>query len=231
MIRNSPIFPKFPSTLVPFSQIHNHICSDQVRPWGLPVILRCYYEYDSVCVINYPCLIWADFPWFPERSLRNSSSDIKNVDDIENIRKNAYTLLWKHPTSYSLQLILLQLHGWNHWWSLEDIPCEIPIETSFLPCNLDLWSMTLTYNLDLDILPLDLHAEIQVCLSVRLAVRVVTDRRCQNYYTRHVTDVGCNYLLTFSLTCATFSSSSASTLERLRPNITNRRMLILQLLA
>ena len=34
--------------------------------------------------------------------------------------------------------------------------------------------MTLTYNLDLDILPLDLHAEIHVCMSVRLVVRVVT---------------------------------------------------------
>ncbi len=35
--------------------------------------------------------------------------------------------------------------------------------------------MTLTYELDLDILPLDLHAKIQVCMSVRSAVRVVTD--------------------------------------------------------
>ncbi len=34
--------------------------------------------------------------------------------------------------------------------------------------------MTLTYELDLDILPLDLHAKIQVCMSVRSAVRVVT---------------------------------------------------------
>ncbi len=55
--------------------------------------------------------------------------------------------------------------------------------------------MTLTFKLDLDILPLDLHAEIQVGMSVRLAMRVVTDThtdtqthtRCQNYYT----DVGC----------------------------------------
>ena len=57
--------------------------------------------------------------------------------------------------------------------------------------------VTLTF--DLDILPPDLHAKIQVCTSVRSAVRAVTDahtnthtdRRCQNYYTRHVTDVGC----------------------------------------
>ncbi len=37
--------------------------------------------------------------------------------------------------------------------------------------------MTLTYNLDLDNLPLDLHAKIQVCMSVRLEVRVVTADR------------------------------------------------------
>ncbi len=61
--------------------------------------------------------------------------------------------------------------------------------------------MTLTFELDLDILPLDIHTEIQVCMSVRLAVRVVTHthththtdththKRCQNYYTRHVTYV------------------------------------------
>ncbi len=37
--------------------------------------------------------------------------------------------------------------------------------------------VTLTYELDLNILPPDLHAKIQVCMSdsVRLVVRVVTD--------------------------------------------------------
>ncbi len=34
--------------------------------------------------------------------------------------------------------------------------------------------MTLTNKLDLDILPLNLHAEIQVRMSVRLVMRVVT---------------------------------------------------------
>ncbi len=65
----------------------------------------------------------------------------------------------------------------------------------FLSRDLDIWPMTLTYEIDLAILPLDLHAKIQVCTSVRSAVKVVTDRRtdtrCQNYYIRHVTDVGC----------------------------------------
>ena len=55
--------------------------------------------------------------------------------------------------------------------------------------------MSLTYELDLVILPFDLHHEIQVRTCVCLAMRVVTDRQtdtqCQNYYTRHVTDVGC----------------------------------------
>ena len=35
--------------------------------------------------------------------------------------------------------------------------------------------MTLSYELDLDIPPFDLHHEIQVRMSIRLAVRVVTD--------------------------------------------------------
>ena len=37
------------------------------------------------------------------------------------------------------------------------------------------FDLTLTYKLDLDILPLDLHAIIQVCMSVRSTMRVVTD--------------------------------------------------------
>ena len=51
--------------------------------------------------------------------------------------------------------------------------------------------MTLTSKLDLDIVPLDVHAEIQVRMSVRLAVREVTHRHTatqyQNYYTHLLT--------------------------------------------
>ncbi len=62
------------------------------------------------------------------------------------------------------------------------------------------WPMTLTYKFGLDILPLDLHAKIQVCMSRYVCPFgrgsgnrcTHTDRRCQNYYTRHVPDVGCN---------------------------------------
>ncbi len=54
--------------------------------------------------------------------------------------------------------------------------------------------MTLTYKLGLDILLLDLYTEIQVCMSIRLVVRVVTDTHTdtENNYTRHGTDMGCN---------------------------------------
>ncbi len=43
--------------------------------------------------------------------------------------------------------------------------------------------MTLTYELDLDILPFDLHAKSQVHMSVRLTMRVVTDRQTHNIKT------------------------------------------------
>ncbi len=54
--------------------------------------------------------------------------------------------------------------------------------------------MTLTHKLDLDILPLDLHAKIQVCMSVCSDVIVrrthtQTHTRHQNYYTHHVRDL------------------------------------------
>ena len=61
--------------------------------------------------------------------------------------------------------------------------------------------MTLTYKLDLDILPLNLHEEIQVRMSVRLVVRVVTHTQTDTHtqtmskllhLTRHRRDVGCN---------------------------------------
>ena len=39
----------------------------------------------------------------------------------------------------------------------------------FWPHYLDLWPTILAYELDLDILTLDLHAKIQVCMSIRSA--------------------------------------------------------------
>ena len=45
----------------------------------------------------------------------------------------------------------------------------------FWPGDLDLWPLTLTFEHDLDILPLDLHTKIQVCMSDRSSRRVVTD--------------------------------------------------------
>ncbi len=103
-------------------------------------------------------------------------------------------MLWKHPTSYSYQS-----YSWVS--SLAG-----PQVTGFSEVNgmsqltfFDL--VTLTYILDLDNLPLDFHVKIQVYMYVRSAGRVRrththtdshTDRRCQNYYTHHVRDVGCN---------------------------------------
>ena len=46
--------------------------------------------------------------------------------------------------------------------------------------------MTLTYELDLEILPLDLHVKIQVCMSVRSAFIV---RRTDGQTHRHTHDV------------------------------------------
>ncbi len=108
------------------------------------------------------------------------------------LKKNAYAL--KTPHVVALQFI----------YGVECIQFHTLLTTLknvSWPSDLDLWPMTLTFELVLDILPLDLHTEIQVCMSVRLAVRVVTHRhtdthtdtqthrRCQNYYNRHVTYV------------------------------------------
>ncbi len=59
---------------------------------------------------------------------------------------------------------------------LRDIPLKYPLK-----CFLTLWPWPLTYILDLNILPLDLHAKIQVRMSVCLAVRVVTDRQTHTH--------------------------------------------------
>ncbi len=60
--------------------------------------------------------------------------------------------------------------------------------------------MTLTFRPDLDILPLDLHAEIQVHMSVRSALSVVTDTNThtQTHDVKTITpvaDEGCNELV------------------------------------
>ncbi len=60
--------------------------------------------------------------------------------------------------------------------------------------------MTLTFELDLDILPLDLHAKIQVRMSVCSTARVVThtqtDRQKDDVKTiTPVADAGCENVL------------------------------------
>ncbi len=79
--------------------------------------------------------------------------------------------------------------------------------------------MTLTLKLDLDIFTLDLHAEIQACMSVRFA-RIVrrtdtqTHRQCQNYYTLSAEGVMIEPLLKFIISlishCSTCNQGTLS---------------------
>ena len=58
-------------------------------------------------------------------------------------------------------------------------------EKCYWPSDLGLWPMTSNFEPDLDILPLDLNTKIQVCMSVRLAMRVVLYRHTDT----HIDDV------------------------------------------
>ena len=73
--------------------------------------------------------------------------------------------------------------------------------------------MSLTYKLDRDILPLDLHAEIQVCMSVRFVVRVVTHRHTQTMSKLLHRRVGCNDMQRVSSNEKTGFHSSVSMKE------------------
>ena len=87
----------------------------------------------------------------------------KAIDIYHSITLKKTHPLWVHPTSYSSISSLHQsisalketMHLNTHW-------------ERFLAW----WPWPLTYELDLDILPFDLNAKIQVCMSVRSAVRV-----------------------------------------------------------
>ncbi len=85
------------------------------------------------------------------------------VQNRFHLEKKTHTL-WKHPTSYSYRLYSWAASSAGYQKSMECFNGRF-----FRPRDLDLWSMTLTYKLDLDILPSDLHAKIQVCMSVLLA--------------------------------------------------------------
>ncbi len=123
-------------------------------------------------------IFWSD-------NQKNWSIIVTSIDKKKRIRfENT-----PHPTlqpyhSYMVSNVFSFIYYWQPWKNL------------FWPRDLDLWPMTLTFEFNLDILPLDLHAKIQVCMSVRFAMRVVTDgqthTQCQNYYIWHITDMGCN---------------------------------------
>ncbi len=113
--------------------------------------------------------------------------------------------------SYSSTALIYFLPGKSkHLNAQEDNSSEYPLETFF-------GLVTLTFALDLDILPFDLHAKIQVCMSVCSAVstrhtdtHTYTHRRCQNYYNRHITDMGCKKLNPDSISDSTkWDSDSA----------------------
>ncbi len=80
--------------------------------------------------------------------------------------------------------------------------------------------MTLIYELDLDILPLDLHAEIQVCMSVCYVRRVGrthrrTDTQTHTHNAKTITpsaDAGCKKgFLTHPSNTASKSSAASAT--------------------
>ncbi len=62
----------------------------------------------------------------------------------------------------------------------------------FWPGGLDFWPMTLTYIRDLDILPLDLLPRFKGVHPSVWPGKWDTHRQCQNYYTKHVRNLGCN---------------------------------------
>ena len=90
--------------------------------------------------------------------------------------------LWKHPTSYVYshipQSLPWHLHRWRHQWFQEPFTRNAKRRKMFF---------------DLDIRPFDLPAEIQVRMSVRSAVRVVTHTHTDDVKTiTPVADARCN---------------------------------------
>ena len=85
--------------------------------------------------------------------------------------------------SYSCQFLIWQVQGSQK--SIEGL------SEYFL--TLWPWPLTLTYQLDLDIIPFDIQAKNQDCMSVRSAVRVVTERhKMSKLFHLSLRDVGCN---------------------------------------
>ena len=97
--------------------------------------------------------------------------------------KKMYTL-WVHPTlSYSSVIQVIHFLGsCFHLRAQGDIPSlRCPLIQFWIS-----WPSPLTYDLDLDILSLDLHTQIQVYMSVRLAgIARWTDTQTH----RHIDDV------------------------------------------
>ncbi len=86
------------------------------------------------------------------------------IQDWNYMRMNPQTLRTPHVAAFLTVIITETIFQETFHWNV------------FWPRDLDLWPMKLTFNLGLDILTLDLHAGIQICMSVRLGARVVTNR-------------------------------------------------------
>ncbi len=105
-------------------------------------------------------------------------SNLESKQDIE--KKTTYAL--KTPHVVLLPVVFLS----SFFGMLLEVNWMSPC-TFF---DLDLWPMTLTYELDLDTLLLDLHAKIQVSMSVRSAgIARRTDGQTDTHTHRHTHDV------------------------------------------
>ncbi len=125
--------------------------------------------------------------------------------------KKTHTL-WKHPTSYSYQSLFLSFFFGR--WSYSSVSSLAGEVTRLSEVNGDVpltiyltsWPWPLTY--DIDLLTWPRYASTwPPCQNSSMYVRPSgewdgrthtdrhTQRRCQNYYTHHVRDVGCNNII------------------------------------
>ena len=145
----------------------------------------------SIKTYLFEIYFYWNFCWYMPFETRLNESFYQSASIFNDFLVKKMHTLWKHLASYSWISSLTGPSGQCCQKAMER-PNE-----HFLTRDLDLWPMTLTYEVHLDILPLDLHAKIQVRTSVRSAVRVVTDTQMDRHtmskllHPTHVTDVRC----------------------------------------
>ncbi len=152
-----------------------------------------YYLMEEACTIWLICSLplWMKFLLYSRlitcttyenhHDLSVNKSHLRAQSNFFHQEKNAYALKTPHFVYVELYSSVASLaaasmtSSFIGYWQSKNV---------FWPCDLDIWHLTLTFELNLDILPLDLHVEIQVRLYVCLAVRVVTHRLFTNF--RHL---------------------------------------------